>query len=224
MAKLSLARRAALRFLAWALGRPEDSATHPLNPSLYLRGLDGRRYAPPFFHPQIEVGDHTYGMRRECFFPYHPDDRVTIGKFCSIADGVKFVFGNHATGQVATFPLKALCLGHEPHADSLSKGHIEIGNDVWIGLNAVILSGVKIGDGAVIGAGAVVTKSVEPYHVVGGVPAVVLKTRLRPDQIKSLLQIAWWNWSIDKIKQNEALFYGDVDAFLAVHGNLGGRA
>jgi acetyltransferase-like isoleucine patch superfamily enzyme len=168
-------------------------------------------------HPQVEIGENTYGLRRESFFAYHPDDRLVIGKFCSIADGVRFVFGEHTMGRVSTFPFKAVCFGGSPHEDAASKGHIWVGHDVWIGVNAVILSGVQIGHGAVIGAGAVVTRNVPPYAMVGGVPARVIKYRLRTDQIESLLKIQWWDWSLENIKENLDLFYGDVDAFIRKH-------
>jgi acetyltransferase-like isoleucine patch superfamily enzyme len=216
MAKLGLMKRTILRGLQWALSEPEQSNTHPINPLVYERGQDGRRMAR-FSSPQVQVGDHTYGLRRESFFPYHPDDRVVIGKFCSIADGVRFVFGEHRLDGVATFPLKAMCFGGLPHADAISKGNIVVGNDVWIGANALILSGVQIGHGAVIAAGAVVVKDVVPYSVVGGVPARLLKYRLREDQIAALLKIQWWNWPIEKIEQNLEAFYRDADAFIARH-------
>jgi virginiamycin A acetyltransferase len=134
-----------------------------------------------------------------------------------LADGVKFVFGHHATNQVATFPIAALCCGYAPYFDAKSKGHIEIGNDVWIGLNVIILSGVKIGDGVVIAAGSVVTKSIPAYSIYGGVPAKFIKLRLREDQIFELQKIQWWNWPIEKIRENEALFYNDVDKFIKTH-------
>lgn len=84
-------------------------------------------------------------------------------------------------------------------------------------MNAVILSGVTIGNGAVIAAGSVVTKSIPPYSIYGGVPAKFIKYRLREEQISKLLRINWWNWPILKIKENESLFYGDVDEFIKVH-------
>lgn len=215
--KLGYTRRVFLKFFHWVLDKPELSSTHKINRSIYFRSFEGRKAALPYSHPQVTVGDYTYGFRPESFFSYHPDDRVLIGKFCSLADGVKFVFGHHATNQVATFPIRALCCGYAPYFDAKSKGHIEIGNDVWIGLNVIILSGVKIGDGAVIAAGSVVTKSIPAYSIYGGVPAKFIKHRLGEDQISKLLKIRWWNWPIEKIRENEALFYGDVNEFIKAH-------
>ena len=215
--KLGFTRRVLLRALKWVLDKPELSATHKINRSIYFRAFEGRKLALPYSHPQVSVGDYTYGFRPESFFSYHPDDRVRIGKFCSLADGVKFVFGHHPTNQVATYPFRALCCGYASYYDAKSKGHIEIGNDVWIGLNVIILSGVKIGDGAVIAAGSVVTKSIPAYSIYGGVPAKFIKHRLHDDHISELLKIKWWNWPIEKIRENEALFYGDVDEFIKAH-------
>jgi acetyltransferase-like isoleucine patch superfamily enzyme len=215
--KLGFIRRLFLKMFQWGLDHPELSGTHKINKLIYLRSFEGRKYSLPYFHPQVSIGEHTYGFRPESFFHYHPDDRVRIGKFCSIADGVKFVFGHHATNQVSTFPIRALYCGYAPHNDAKSKGNIKIGNDVWIGLNAMILSGVKIGDGAVIAAGSVITKSIPPYSIYGGVPAKMIKFRLREDQISELLKIQWWDWPIEKIRENEALFYGDVDDFIKAH-------
>ena len=98
-----------------------------------------------------------------------------------------------------------------------SKGDTLLGNDVWIGANATILSGVKIGDGAVIATGAVVNKDVAPYSVVGGVPAKHIKHRLMEDQVRGMLEIRWWDWPLDKIKDDRKLFYGDPAAFISEH-------
>ena len=100
------------------------------------------------------------------------------GSTCSIGDGVRFVFGEHRTDRVTTFPLRAICFNEAPHADALSKGDIVVGNDVWVGAGAIILSGVKIGNGAIVAAGAIVAKDVPLYSIVGGVPAKVIRMRL----------------------------------------------
>ena len=216
MPKLSLLKRICLRALQWTLKDVDQSLTHPINPLLYARGLEGRAMTP-FSHPQVQVGEFSYGLRRESFFPYHPGDRVFIGKYCSVADGVRFVFGEHRLDHISSFPFKAICFGDEPHAEALSKGHIVVGNDVWIGVNAVILSGNQIGHGAVVAAGAVVTKDVPPYAVVGGVPAQIIRYRFSPEQIEALLEIQWWDWPLEKIRENLALFYGNADAFIQKH-------
>jgi len=187
-----------------------------LNTTIYRCGISGRTF-DQFNHPQVTVGEYTYGIRRESFPIYHPDDRVVIGKFCSIADGVRFVFGGHRMDTVSTFPFRAVCFGGAPHADALSKGDIVVGNDVWLGANALILSGVRIGNGAVVAAGAVVTSDVAPYAVVGGAPARVIKYRLSNEQISALLKIHWWDWPLDKIQANLDLFYGDAEAFIRKH-------
>jgi len=205
-----------MKVLLWALAGENESRTCELNRILYERSSDGRSLAQ-FSHPQVDVGEYTYGLRRECFFSYHPEDRVRIGKFCSIADGVKFVFGEHRTNGVSTFPLRAMCFGDKPHADAISKGDIVVGHDVWIGANAIVLSGVKIGNGAVIAAGAVVCKDVPSYSICGGVPAKVIKMRFPDDEIAALEKIQWWNWPIEKIKANSDVFYGDVKTFIKRH-------
>lgn len=212
--KITFLQRLGLKIFAWVLKSPAQSKTAPVNSLIYERGFYGRKIATPLTHPQISVGEHTYGLRRECFFSYHPEDRVVIGKFCSIADGVKFVFGNHATDRIATFPLRALCFGGKPYEDALSKGDITVGNDVWIGANSLILSGVTIGHGAVVAAGSVVTRSVAPYTIVGGVPGRLIKKRFTDNQIEALLKIQWWNWPIKKIRAEEKTFYKPVDEFI----------
>lgn len=217
MSNLSLFKRVCLRALYWVLADTEHSKTHPINPLIYSRSRDGREMMPQYAHAQMQIGEYTYGVRRESFFPYHPDDRVVIGKYCSIADGVRFVFGEHRLDAVSTFPFKALCFGELAHSEAASKGHIVLGNDVWIGVNAIILSGVKVGHGAAIAAGAVVTNDVPPYAIVGGVPAKVIRYRFTPDQIEALLRIEWWNWPIEKIRENLSLFYGDVNNFIQRH-------
>jgi virginiamycin A acetyltransferase len=135
-------------------------------------------------------------------------DRLIIGKFCSIACGAKFLFAsaNHTLKSLSTYPFPLffeqwnLDKKHVKYAWD-NKGDIVIGNDVWIGYEAVILSGIHIGDGAIIGTRAVVTKDIPPYTVVGGIPAKEIKKRFDEETINKLLQIQWWNWSFDKIQQ-----------------------
>ncbi|MBO0455983.1 CatB-related O-acetyltransferase [Enterococcus hulanensis] len=149
-------------------------------------------------------------------------DKLIIGKFCSIACGATFIFNsaNHRQSALSTytFPLfyEEWQLDKE-HVTSAwdNKGDIVIGNDVWIGYEATILSGVTIGDGAIIGAKAVVTKDVPAYSVVGGVPAKEIKRRFDADTIQKLQQIKWWDWPYEKIQR--AIPYlknGDVDRLM----------
>lgn len=146
-------------------------------------------------------------------------DKLIIGKFCSIACGATFIFNSANHRQTAlstyTFPFfyEEWQLDKE-HVTSAwdNKGDIVIGNDVWIGYEATILSGVTIGDGAIIGAKAVVTKDVPAYSVVGGVPAKEIKRRFDANTIQKLQQIKWWDWPYEKIQR--AIPYlknGDVD-------------
>jgi acetyltransferase-like isoleucine patch superfamily enzyme len=135
---------------------------------------------------------------------------LKIGKFCSIAARVTIALGgNHRSDLVTTYPFiafvadwpEAECLSGEDVA-AVSKGDVIIGNDVWIGYGVMILSGVTIGDGAVIGAGSVVTKDVEPYSIVAGNPARLIRKRFNDETIRKLLEIKWWDWPPEKIGKN----------------------
>jgi acetyltransferase-like isoleucine patch superfamily enzyme len=169
----------------------------------------------------IEVGRGTYGTPRVVT---HPGDvaRVSIGQFCSIAEEVIFMRGgNHHPDWVSTYTFRIKHGLDGAYEDGIpwSKGDITIGNDVWIGHGARVLSGVTIGDGAVIAAFGVVTKDVRPYAIVAGSPAVERKRRFIDEQIDALLQIAWWDWPIEKIlAEVPRLCSGDIDGFLTAHG------
>lgn len=136
-------------------------------------------------------------------------DKLKIGKFCSIACGTKFLFNsaNHALDSLSTYPFPLFFeewnLEKEKVTDAWdNRGDIVIGNDVWIGYEAVILSGVTIGDGAIIGTRAVVTKDVPPYTIVGGVPAKSIRKRFDEKVIEALLKIKWWDWTEEKVARN----------------------
>lgn len=136
-------------------------------------------------------------------------DRLIIGKFCSIACGAKFLFNsaNHTLASLSTYPFPLFFEEWGLEKKNVAKcwdnkGDIRIGNDVWIGFEAVILAGVTIGDGAIIGTRALVTKDVPPYTIVGGVPARPIKKRFDEDMISDLLRIRWWDWSNEKIARN----------------------
>lgn len=135
-------------------------------------------------------------------------DRLVIGKYCSIACGAKFIFtsANHTRRSLATYPFPIFyeewgLEGKDVASAWDNKGDIVIGNDVWIGFEAVIMPGVTIGDGAIIGTRAVVTKDVAPYTIVGGVPAKEIKKRYDEETIQKLEQIRWWEWPEEKVKE-----------------------
>lgn len=170
--------------------------------------------------PSIEVGDYTIyndfisdprQFEQNNVLYYYPinHERLIIGKFCSIACGVKFLFNcaNHTLKSLSTYTFPLFYEDWELEKSNVAsawdnKGDVVIGNDVWIGFEAVILAGVKIGDGAIIGTRAVVTKDVPPYSIVGGIPAKVIRKRYSQDIIEQLLSLRWWDWTKDRIKRN----------------------
>ena len=167
-------------------------------------------------NPNIIVGDYTYYddfedvHNFEKNVKYHFDftgDQLIIGKFCMIASDVKFIMNgaNHLSNAISTYPFAVFGNGWESAMEGKTypnKGNIEIGNDVWIGYNATIMAGVKIGDGAIIATNSTVVSDVEPYSIVGGNPAKEIKKRFSPDIISRLLKLQWWNWDIEKITEN----------------------
>ena len=147
----------------------------------------------------VQVGEFSYGRPLIC--RYENETKVSIGKFCSLAAGVTIVMGGeHRTNWCTTYPFNALINDFayiEGHP--ASKGDIIIGNDVWLGSDSKILSGVHIGNGCVVSANAVVTKDVEPYTIVGGVPAKIIGKRFDDETIQKLEEIQWWNWDKEYI-------------------------
>jgi virginiamycin A acetyltransferase len=178
--------------------------------------------------PNIVVGDYTYyddpeGPERfEQNVLYHYPflgDRLVIGRFCAIARGVRFIMNgaNHRLSGLATYPFQIFGAGWEavtPKPEELPlKGDTFVGNDVWLGYDALIMPGVSIGDGAIVAAGAVVSRDVPPYSVVAGNPAKVIKRRFPDPVIEKLLAIKWWDWEPAKITRNlKLLVEGDVEA------------
>ena len=182
-------------------------------------------------NPNIEVGEYTiYNdfVHDPCDFEknnvlYHypiNGDRLKIGKFCSIACGAKFLFtsGNHAMKSLSTYTFPIFFDEWGLDVKDIrnawdNKGDTVIGSDVWIGYEAVIMSGVEIGDGAIIGTRAVVTKDVPPYTIVGGVPAKPIRRRFDDETIEKLEALRWWDWDCEKIKRNiSAIQSGDIAA------------
>ena len=145
---------------------------------------------------------------------------LKIGKFCSIANDVQiFLGGNHRIDWITTYPFSVL--NSWPEAKDIkghpcTKGDVIIGNDVWIGRKTLILSGVTIGDGAIVGARSVVTKDVAPYSIVAGNPAKLIRKRFDEKTIEKLLEIKWWDWNLEKIKKNlPLLLSNNIEQFFA---------
>ncbi|MBW4653276.1 MAG: CatB-related O-acetyltransferase [Kaiparowitsia implicata GSE-PSE-MK54-09C] len=181
-----------------------------------MPGVDRLVFLKPIIqNPNILVGDYTYyddptdpeGFERNVL--YHFDfigDKLIIGKFCSIAAGVTFIMngGNHRTDWFTNYPFPVFGEGweHAMPTDWPNKGDTVVGNDVWLGYHATLMPGVQIGDGAIVASGALVTRNVAPYTVVGGNPAQPIRLRFDEAVIEELLQIQWWNWDIEKITRN----------------------
>ena len=184
--------------------RPNPDTVHP------IAGYDREIYVKPTIqNPNIIVGDFTYiaDAEFESHVTHHYDflgDRLVIGKFCQIGAGVEFVMNgaNHQMNAVSTFPFYTLeGWGQDPPplSNLPLKGDTVIGNDVWIGQNAVILPGVQIGDGAIIGAHSVVGSDVLPYTVAVGNPAREVRKRFDEELIQLLLAFRWWDRSVEEI-------------------------
>ncbi|MBU1110116.1 CatB-related O-acetyltransferase [Patescibacteria group bacterium] len=162
---------------------------------------------------QINIGAKTYGYKLNTFRLWEKDDGIQIGKYCSIADNVViFGGGEHFLSRVTTYPLKQISKELKT-PDRFSKGKTIIENDVWIGEGVCILSGIRICNGAVIGARAVVTKDIPPYAVVAGNPMKIIRFRFNQTQINRLLAIKWWDVPEKELNKKAKLFL-DVDEFI----------
>lgn len=209
--------------------RPDPNVIHPIS------GYDKEIYVKPTItNPNIIVGDFTYIADSQ--FESHVThlyewngDRLIIGRFCQIAAGVEFVMNgaNHQMNALSTFPFYTLeGWNMKPPAisDLPLKGDTVIGNDVWIGQNAVILPGVHIGDGAIIGANSVVGSDVEPYSIVVGNPARAIRKRFDDELIEMMLEFKWWDKSADEINSLIPLLTdGNIDKVKAKLARLLGK-
>ncbi|MDR1089633.1 MAG: CatB-related O-acetyltransferase [Prevotella sp.] len=211
-----------------------DDKTNNPDPETKFPVLNVRTvcYIKPLIkNPNVVVGDFTYfsddknpedfEQHITHFYDFY-DDKLIIGKFCQIAKGVTFMMNgaNHKMNAFSTYPFY-IFEGWGASAPSINefplKGDTIIGNDVWIGENATILAGVKIGDGAIIGAQSIVASDVEPYTIVGGNPAKPIRKRFEKETIDFLLNLEWWDWSIEKIKQSiDVLSNADIEKLKAI--------
>ncbi len=183
-------------------------------------------------NPNIIVGDYTYYDDFEDVNNFEKNvkylfdfngDKLIIGKFCMIASDAKFIMNgaNHLTKAVTSYPFAIFGKDWAGAMEGKTypyKGNLEIQNDVWVGYNATLMAGTKVGNGAIIAANSTVTSDVEPYNIIGGNPAKVIRKRFSETQIEALLKIEWWNWNIEKITQNtELLTDENIDKFIALH-------
>lgn len=184
-------------------------------------------------HPRIEIGDFTYsgqltelddyaGVLAPFLFPLSPE-RLLIGRFCQIAHGVRFITSsaNHDMRGFSTYPFGNFTMDGDTTPAEVQalfdaaggKGDTVIGNDVWIGMEAIVMPGVTVGDGAIIGARAVVASDVPPYTVVAGNPARPVKRRFDEPTTRALLAVRWWDWPVEKIEASiDAITGADIDA------------
>ncbi len=205
---------------------PDPAALHPIpdQPSvMFVRNLPG-------LPANVEIGEFTYyddPAGPDAFTAnilYHFEftgDRLRIGRYCAIATGVKFVMngGNHRTSGVSTYPFPIFAPWRGRWAgefDFPTRGDTVVGNDVWIGYDALIMPGVTIGDGAIVATRSVVTSDVPPYAIVGGNPARLIRQRFDPPTVDRLLRIAWWDWPPERVTEAIPLIsQADVDALEA---------
>ena len=179
-------------------------------------------------NPSIIIGDYTYyddpedseNFERNVLYHFSfIGDKLIIGKFCALSRGVKFIMNgaNHKLTGFSTYPFEIFgnswkSVTPEPEEYPF-KGDTVVGNDVWIGYEAVIMPGVKVGDGAIIAAKSVVTKNIQPYTIVGGNPAKIIRQRFADEIVNILLEIAWWNWDVEKITRNlSKIVNADIEA------------
>lgn len=202
--------------------RPEIKHPIPMHPRVgFLKPLINR--------PNIEIGDFTYyddpdgpdAFAEKCVLHHYEfiGDRLVIGKFTAIAEGARFIMNgaNHAMLGFSTYPFNIFGGGWEEGFDETIwvrelRGDTVIGNDVWIGMEAVVMPGVTIGDGAIVAARSVVTHDVPPYAIAAGNAARVVKMRFDKQTVRRLLAVAWWDWPVDKITRNlDAIRGADID-------------
>jgi virginiamycin A acetyltransferase len=189
--------------------------------------------------PKIEIGDYTYYddpddpeafEQNNVLYAFGPE-RLVIGKYCALATGVRFLMAgaNHPTLGVSTFPFAIFGGAWAERTVDLiynvpSRGDTVVGNDVWIGYQATILPGVRIGDGAIVGACAVVAKDVPPYGIVAGNPGRAVRTRFSEEDVERLLHAAWWDWPVALVTEHARTIMagtpGEIERIAREHGLL----
>nr|WP_258067595.1 CatB-related O-acetyltransferase [Pseudoclavibacter sp. RFBI5] len=209
---------------------PDPSTLHP---------IDGQERVillkPLVTSPLISVGDFTYYddpddpsafETRNVLHHYGPE-RLVIGKFCAIASGVRFIMNgaNHRMSGPSTYPFPIMGGAWGQHVDLVSdlpsRGDTVVGNDVWIGGDVTIMPGVRIGDGAIISTGSVVTKDVPDYGIVGGNPVTLIRRRFDDDDVRTLLEVAWWDWPLEAITEHvRVISDGSVAELASIADNL----
>jgi acetyltransferase-like isoleucine patch superfamily enzyme len=195
--------------------------------SIFNRWRRWRRHLPDpeiLNMPHVSIGRGTYGVKSSVVPNATAQSPIRIGNFCSIAPGVRLLAHlDHRTELPSLFPFRTLLFPHlkpdieepYPNLDAVSRGPIVLGHDVWIGTNAIVLSGVTIGTGAVIGAGAVIARNVLPYAIMVGNPARLVRYRFAPELISKLLESSWWDLTDHQLLQLEPYLYNaDIDAFV----------
>lgn len=174
----------------------------------------------------VTVGRHTYGHDAQTFRIFMAGAQIEVGSFASFGPEVRVLAGSeHVMTRATTFPLKVRLFDPDGgnSDEAIDRGVTSVGNDVWIGLGAIILSGVSVGDGAVVGAGTIVSKSVPPYAVVVGNPARIIRYRFDAPTRDRLLALAWWDWTDEEIAARKTWFMADVDSFLRMAEEIEGR-
>lgn len=181
---------------------------------LHVEGISEPDATRPDF---VEVGRYTYYDQDNIrFVGYVPGERIVIGKYCSIAYGTTIlVGGQHTSATVATFPFDNILLDRSNPTRSYRRtADTVIGSDVWLGYQSFVLGGARIGHGAIVGARSVVAGDVEPYAIMAGNPARLIRHRFEPEIIAGLLRIAWWDWPDEQVRANVEWFYRPVQEFV----------
>jgi len=207
-------------------GAPDPGVLHPVpgQPRVVM-------LKPLITSPLIEVGEFSYYddpddptafQARNVLYHYGPE-KLIIGRFCALAEGVRFIMNgaNHRMDGPSTFPFPIMGGSWAGHADLITglpgRGDTVVGNDVWLGYQAIVAPGVRIGNGAVIASGSVVTSDVPDYGIAGGNPATLIRRRYSDQDIARLLELAWWHWPLQHITEHiRTIMSGTIDDLEAI--------